>query len=363
MDDAEKIKNTLKNAKNIGFFLEDNPQPDILGAVLAMFFALKNIGKKAFLVNPTPLPLLNSLIQKMTKEKLLLSFSGEVSEIFYEKNGQGARVYLTPKNNPILPNSFSCQVSATKEDLMESEEMSFDLLITFGISEYDAVENSLADRLDQIYQCDILNLDNHLGNQNYGDINFIKDDYCLSLTIARLINELGDEFVSKKSADALIFGMLNTPKNSRNNHNLEIFRWLLKKQGRFDLLLNKNEPEKSAQIKILEQALLNLEPDVLKRANIGLSFIEEKIFTSAGARLKDLLFTVEMAKNFFHLPSFVLLWNLSGKVNGVFWSSDTALIKKFQNAFPGQYKETGGLFAVRNSDLEQAKEQILALLP
>jgi len=52
------------------------------------------------LANPTPLPILNDLIKKMTKEKLVLIFEDDASEIFYEKNSGQTKIYLTPKNNP-----------------------------------------------------------------------------------------------------------------------------------------------------------------------------------------------------------------------------------------------------------------------
>jgi len=359
----EKIKNILKNSKNIALFLEDNPPPDVIGASLAMFFALKKFNKNVLLANPTPLPVLNVLIKKMTKEKLVLIFEDDASEIFYEKNSGQTKIYLTPKNNPIRPNSFSCQVSKVKEDQLTNESAPFDLLISLGINKYEIIENKLTEQIDCLSQCDILNISNDANNQNYGDINFILPNRSLSEIIAQLIYKLGNEFMNKKTADALIYGLFNCEDGSPSNSILETFLWLLKNNGRFDLLINENEPQKESQLKILEHALLNLDQELFEKTKIGLSSVEEKFFLATSNHPKDLLYTIEKAKNFFLFPAFILLWNSSKETNGVFWSNDASLVSIIQNNFPGQYKDTGGLFVIRNSDINQAKEKIKALLP
>jgi len=89
----------------------------------------------------------------------------------------------------------------------------------------------------------------------------------------------------------------------------------------------------------------------------------KKFFVSYEQSPKRFIVYNRKAKNFFLFPAFILLWNSSKETNGVFWSNDTSLVSIIQNNFPGQYKDTGGLFVIRNSDINQAKEKIKALLP
>lgn len=363
MEEAEKIRSAVESAKNIALFVNNNPDSDVVGSVLAVFFALKNIGKKPFLVNPEPLKAVNLLVQKLTKEKLVLSFMGEASEISYEKNGEQTNIYLTPKNNEITDENFFCKTALTKEDLLINDDLPFDLLITLGANDYAKIEEAFTGNPDALYQCDIINIDNNLSNQNYGDINIVRDNPCLSQTVACLINDLGNGYINKKTADALIFGLARSPKNSRSKNNIKTFRWLLKNGGGFGLLLDDKKKEANPKIKILEQALKNIDREMFKNHGVYFSSLAKDDFANASANSKDLAFVADKAKRFFQLPSFVLLWEYDKNINGLFFSNDTLFINKIKNAFPGQYKETGGLFVAETPDLKKAKSMISAMLP
>jgi len=363
MEDVEKIKNTLQGAKNIGLFVADDPSNDTIGAFLALFFSLKNIGKKPFLINQTPLKKINFFLQKTTKEKIVFSFLGDPLEITYEKAPGRTNIYLTPKNNPVSLENFSCQKIQEKEDPLASENIDFDLLITIGVPNYSQIEKNFTGNPDALYQCDIINIDNNLANQNYGDINIIEDNFCLSQTIACLIYQLGPDFLNKKVGDSLVFGLANSPKNSRSKKNIITYSWLLKNKAEFGLATSSKNSELSEKIKLLGKTIENLDKNALQEHSFYFSFLNEKDFSKAN--VKDLIFVVDKIKNFFHLPSFVLIWENKEQKNikGLFFSNDYLLIDKFKKNFIGAFKETGGLFDLNTNDLNQAKKYILKLLP
>lgn len=363
MEKNDQIKNLLQGAKHIGLFIENSSNNDTIGSVLAMFFALKNAGKKNFLTTPNSLESINSVLKKMTKEKIVLSYTGEVSKISYEKTGKQANIYLTPKDNNLSKDNYFCKIISSKEDLLTSEDTPFDLLITLGVNSYAKIEEAFENNLDALYQCDIINIDNNLSNQNYGDINIIKDDYCLSQVIASLINELGRDYLNKKVADALIFGLINSPKIIRNKNNLEIFLWLLRARGDFSLILDQDKKELIPKIKILEKTLKNIDQDLFKKHKVYFSSLALNDFIETSAIFKDLTFVVEKMKNFFQAKSFVLLWEDKKNIQGLFFSDDSLFIDKITTHFSGQYKETGGIFTIQADNLGLAKNIITGLLP
>jgi nanoRNase/pAp phosphatase (c-di-AMP/oligoRNAs hydrolase) len=363
MEEADKIKSAVEAAKNIALFVGAEPNADAIGAALAVFFALKNIGKRPFFVNAEPLKEINALIQKFNKEKLVLTFQGDASEISYEKTGNQTLIYLTPKAGAVPAESFSCKTAASQEDLAEANETAFDLLITLGIDEYSKIEDAFASNLDALYQCDIINIDNNLGNQNYGDINVVSDNPCLSQTIACLFFELGSSYMNKKSGDALIYGLINSPKNSRSSKNFKTFRWLLKNNAGFDLLSNKGNPNSHSKIKLLEKVLNNIDAAVRKNFGVVFSALSAEELLKIKANPKDFIFVVEKVKNFFSIPSFVLLWEDSNKFNCLFYTNSTSILKNLKSTFPGEYKETGGLFIASAPALKDAKTKIIEQLP
>lgn len=363
MEDTEKIKNTLQNAKNIGLFVADNPDNDTIGAFLALFFSLKNIGKKPFLINQEPLKKINFFLQKSTKEKIVFSFLGDPLEITYEKAPGQTNIYLTPRNNPVSLENFSFRKIQTKEDPLTIENINFDLLITIGVPNYSQIEKNFTGNPDALYQCDIINIDNNLANQNYGDINIVEDNFCLSQTMACLIYRLGQDFLNKKVGDSLIFGLANSPKNSRSKKNIITYAWLLKNKAEFGLAMDNKNSELSYKIKLLGKTIENLDKTALQEHSFYFSFLDKNNFSKASA--KDLIFITEKMKNFFHLPSFLLVWEGQKQENikGLFFSNDYLLIDKFKKTFTGSFKETGGLFDLKTNDLNQAKKTILSLLP
>ncbi|MFA5368596.1 MAG: hypothetical protein WC303_01145 [Candidatus Paceibacterota bacterium] len=360
MEITEKIKTALKNANNIGLFTGDNPDKDAIGSTLAIFFALKDIGKNVFLVNPASIQKINNVLPKTNQNRVMFSFLGEASEIFYEKLANRTNVYLTPSSGLIEPNSFFCETTTEKRDAIQNETKSFDLLLTLGIHDYKIIEKNFAENPDALFECNIINIDNNIGNQNYGDINFIEDYPCLSQTVACFISRLDKIYQSKKSLSFLLFGLYNSPQNNRTKKNFITFKWLIDNNGNFDFI-NVDEKKPNPELKIMEETIRNLDKSFLKQFDIGVSFLKEDIFNLTGATSQDLTFTFEKMKNFFHLSSFVLLWKDSkNSVKGIFYSNTKELAELIKSQYKGSFKENRGIIILNEPDLLKAKADIVS---
>ncbi len=363
MDGLEQAKIGIDSANNIGILTKNNANDDAIATTLALFFALKNIGKKVFFpIEQLPEKML-LLLKNKEQKKFHISFKEEVSEVYYEKRDNGIDLYVTPKNGDTDSEKFSCNTVSGLDYLTSGSSSDFDLLITVGIQDFSEVEELCEKNLDQLYACTIINIDNNLSNQNYGEINRIEDKESLSQNASCLIKYLGGEFLNKEAASFLLFGLTSSPENTTNKKNLPTVRWLFKHGGDLSILSKAEEKDHPPQMKILEAVLKNL--TFLEDDNIYVSTISEDNMKESGAISRDLAFVVEKVKSFFKIPSFLLLWESHSSpimVKGIFYSERKSLVERITNNYKGIFKGAGALFLTDESSIEAAKEKVLSNL-
>ncbi|NCB09815.1 MAG: hypothetical protein EOM73_16855, partial [Bacteroidia bacterium] len=268
MEEILKAKNSIENANNIGILTKINASDDAIGATLALFFALKNNGKKVFFPCSVP-EKITGLLDNKGKKRLRITFKDDVSEVYYEKRGDGIDIYLTPKNGKADESRFSYKIiSGTGSPLEESP--TYDLLLTVGIEEFGEVESLCADNLDQLYSCTVINTDTDLNNQNYGEINLIDDAQAISQKVSCLIKEFGTEYMNKNVADFLLYGLTASNKNVKNRKNIPTIRWLFRHGGSLNVIESSDSP----QMKLLELALKNI--NYIEDKNVYVSSLSEK---------------------------------------------------------------------------------------
>jgi hypothetical protein len=289
------------------------------------------------------------LTNKKNGKQFQITFSEEISEVYYEKKDKGLILYLTPKDKNINDDNFSCKI-ISNEDFFSSN---YNLLFTIGIDDFKEVEK-LCDA-DQLFNCTIINIDDNLNNQNYGEINIIKDNQPFSQTIACLLKEI-DEYTNKEVNSFLLYGLSFSNKKTDNEKKISTMRWLLKNGG--DLSLLPGEPQKN---KLLEIILNNLSCT----NNTYISTVLESDFEKSKTTSKDLSFVAEKLKNFLNIPSFFILWESKTSplsVKGLFYTNKKYIVNKMNNKFRGVYKEKGGIFLTDEERVNIAKEKILSYL-
>jgi nanoRNase/pAp phosphatase (c-di-AMP/oligoRNAs hydrolase) len=356
MDDLSRLKNSIDSARNIGILTKINANDDATGTTLALFFALKNINKNVFFAGEQMPEKITELLQGKEQKKFHISFKEDVSEVYYEKKDNGIDLYLTPKNSNVNEENFSCKMVSRIETL--SNGSNYDLLITIGIQEFQEVESLCINNLDQLYGCDVINIDTNLGNQNYGEINLIEDGQSLSQYLSCTLNSLGKEYINKEVASFLLYGLISSNKNTSNKKNMPTIKWLFKHGGDLNLL-SKNIP----QIKLLELTLKNM--SFIEDTNIYVSSLSEENMINNKATSKDLVFVVEKIKMFFRIPSFMLLWESRTSplsVKGVIYSDRKIIVQKIIGNFKGISKGSGAMFATELPSIIIAKEKILSCI-
>jgi len=356
MDELLRLKTSIEAAQNIGILTKINANDDAIGTTLALFFALKNANKKVGFAGQEIPEKISELLRGKEQKKFHISFKDDVSEVYYEKKENGIDLYLTPKNNNVSGETFSCKIISSIDSL--DVNSNYDILITIGIDNFEDVETACSDDLDQLYNCDIINIDTNLGNQNYGEINIIEDSQSLSQQMSCIIKYLGKNYLNKEVSSFLLYSLMSSNKNVLNKKNIPTIKWLLNQNG--DLNFLASEPQKT---RLLEIVLKNIQFN--EESGTYISTLFEKNLLDNSASSKDLAYVVEKIKLFFKIPSFLLLWESRTSplsVKGIVYSDKKPLIQKIMQNYKGITKGNGAIFATELSSIIEAKEKVLSCL-
>jgi len=254
MDDFSKAKDIIDNSKNVVIVSnkEDFGQ-DALGAATGTFFALKN--KKSVFAprDKNPEELVGFLKETAERKKFVVSFSNEVSEVFYEKRGNGLDLYLVPKNiNDVDLKNFSCKIVSDKEQDPLSSPPVFDTVIAFNINSFQELENYFEEDIGSIYQCAVINISNKPGNENYGEVNLIDEKSSLSEKVVLLL-ETAQAEINEKAASFLLWGIASSLKSFKTPQALGIIKKLVQEGGHF--YSNRPGEESRRKIALFEKPL------------------------------------------------------------------------------------------------------------
>jgi nanoRNase/pAp phosphatase (c-di-AMP/oligoRNAs hydrolase) len=357
MVDFERIKSTIENAKNIIIVINKKADKDTISAGLSVFFALKN--KNVFIPKEkNPTELFNFLSEDASK-KIIISLKNEISEISYEKNNGGIDLFLIPKNiEEVNPENFSCKLISEEKSFLSSPPI-FDLIIVFGIQSFNYLESCFKENIDSIYNCTIINIDNNPQNEQYGEINLVKENSSISENTSTLLKNV-QEKISNKSAGFLLMGILSNLKEKKTNQTIPIIKWLISEGG--NLYFKNNKSELKRKLILLENTIKNL--SYLEKENLYISSLSENDFKNSNTSSADLSFIIDKMKNYFSIPSFMLLWEGRSSlpsIKVVFYSSKENIVNKIKNSYQGSYKGQGGIFITKKKDLPSAKKELISI--
>ncbi|PIV12906.1 MAG: hypothetical protein COS47_00055 [Candidatus Nealsonbacteria bacterium CG03_land_8_20_14_0_80_36_12] len=309
MDSFLEAKNLIGKSQNISIFLSKLSEKS-LGAVLSLFYTLKKIGKNVnfYLEEPEKkFQFLNNQIFNNCTISINTS-EKEIAEIGYEKNKDSLKFHLFFKEGGVEEKDIS--LGRSKNSIKKLFQP--DLLITLGIQK----KENLADFSKEpgfFNRIPVLNIDNQISNENFGRVNLIDYNFSLSEFVAKIIKKLGGQYT-------------------------------LSQIKLFNLFFDKLEYSREKDLHII--------------------LLSKEIFKETEARLKDLALLIKILMSAASLPNFlVLVENPSqNSVLGIFYSKKQDLNKKILANFQGKSKGNGSLFWLKESNLNQSKEEILKLL-
>jgi phosphoesterase RecJ-like protein len=229
----KKIWNKIKQSDNIVLISHINPDGDALGSSLGMYSILKNMKKNVKIVNTTPLPL-----------------------------------YLD-----FLPNY---------EKVTMQMPQKCDLVVSFDCGSFDRLGIEKPD-------CFLINIDHHISNTNYGDLNLVENIASTSQVVFNILEHNGVE-IDENSAICFYTALVTDTGNFQyESVTSEVFRVAseLVKCGAKPEFVSKMlyERDRLSRLRFLAKALETLE--LYAQGRVGIVRVSKEMMVQTGATKDD----------------------------------------------------------------------------
>lgn len=199
-DQISAAVSAIQGAQRILVVPHANVDPDGLGSALAMFSVLSQLKKDVTVICPDTKPQNLEFLPKY--EKLQQSIEGaenfvitvnldggvEVDKLRYTVEDNKVNIIVMPKNGKIHKQNVA----------FDSTGPAFDLIIVVDTADLPLMGDFYTDNVDLFSSVPVLNIDHHISNTNYGQVQLI------DTTAASATEVLYDLFMHEQSFKSLI---------------------------------------------------------------------------------------------------------------------------------------------------------------
>jgi len=176
LNPKQQIIELIKSSQKILLLTHNNPDGDALGSILALYLALKKIGKEPTAVCPDVMPKILHFLPNISEIKnellankdFIISLSTadvKVDKIGYKNltDENKLNIIITPKSGIFTPENVTFNKGGYK----------FDLIILLDCSDFDRLGSLYDKNSDLFYENPVVNIDHHAGNDHFGKINWV----------------------------------------------------------------------------------------------------------------------------------------------------------------------------------------------
>ena len=369
----QQIFKLINKSKNILVATPENINGDALGSALALRGALEKINKNAKLLIPEELPprfqflpKTNSLSHNHFQEReFVLSIQdpeNQINNLYYEK-GDGL-LYLY----------FKSKKKIKEKDFRLINSYPFDLIFTINSQSYENLGKAFQHNPELFFETPVVNIDNSLTNDNFGEINLVDVTYSsVSEIIMELIDFLDRNLLDENIATWILAGLIDATENFRspkttprtfNNAAL-----LINRGGDQQRIIRYFYKTKSLEfLRLWGRILRKLSWDQDKKLAWGI--VREKDFQKTNTSPNYLPQIFEEIKTAFpEMTSALLTWpdlvaekSTPSITRGIIYSLKPELLNNLAPLLKGTLKNGNLFFEIRNEDLETATQKILNLI-
>jgi len=289
-----QIENLIKEKHRILLFTHSKIDGDALGSILSMYLFLKRMGKDVTAICQDPVPEVFKFLP--TTDVLNNDFNGardfivtlnksrkDLHNLKYSIEDNKVNIIITPKNGALSEKDFQ----------LHQGEVKYDLIITLDTPSLAQLGSIYENNTDIFVSMPIVNIDHHVSNKRFGQINYI--DVKAASTTEILFNyfqfiKKDQQIIDKDIATLLLAGIITDTGSFQNANttpkSLEIAADL------FDLGANQQaiikniyKTKKLSTLKLWGRVLSNLKHDPVHR--IVWSPISQQDFKDTSATDKD----------------------------------------------------------------------------
>lgn len=220
-NEKQQFFDILGKAQRILVAIPSRPDGDTLGASLGLAAFLKKMNKEAEMVCETNdfgrfsfLPGIENIKHELGFAKnFVVSVDTEktpLDEISYHKTGNVLKIYLKPK-----PGSEYQAEQVT----FSAEAPSFDLIITLDVSSLEHLGDLYYKNAQMFFDTPKVNIDNHVKNENFGQINIVDVTSASSSEILlQLLKEYEEALIDENIATDLLAGIISETNSFQHPH-------------------------------------------------------------------------------------------------------------------------------------------------
>jgi len=361
VEDFKKLKKVIEKAQDITLLPSPDFRKDSFPATLALFYSLKKLGKNVNLAAENYPQKYGFLVKKekfhVPEANFLISIKEigiKLSQLFYEKTENGLKLYLKTNGGELKKENVALQPLGSGE-----------LLITLGIESFQRVKEVLKEKPNSM-----INIDNQLENENYGDINLIElRTPSLSEIVFDVLSSIDEKLFGKETSNCLLCGIIQGTSNFQDpkldSRAFQKASFLIEKGANLrEITSSLYGIEKGSSLRIFGRVLSKL--NLSEEQNLGWVLLEKEDFVATASSSVNLRFALsKLSSGLFPFQNFLCLWqgeNSPAITRGVFHSQNKKMTEKIRDHFGGLQKGDGVLFQTEEIDPQKVKDKVLEIL-
>lgn len=221
LNELEQIRQTINQARHVLITFRKDASVDAISGALALALVLQKINKLVDVTcdgfnlpsNLTFLPGTDRITSRLANlQKLVISLRNSrdnVDQFSYDLENGDLKIYLSPKSG-----------SFQKSDVWtEQSDYKYDLIITVDTPDLDSLGDVYRQATEFFYHTTIINLDHHIENEHYGQINLTNPNAAATCeAIYQLLRELNASLISREVATCLLTGIISKTRSFRTDN-------------------------------------------------------------------------------------------------------------------------------------------------
>lgn len=364
LNSQEQIKDQISKNETILICVGKNPEGDALGSALALYAALKKMGKKVDLVSPSAvlekysfMPGADFISHKLEGSRDYI-FSLDIDkdklqQLRYEVEDDKLKIFITAKNGEINKDRIS----------LESARFNYDLIIILGTSDLESLGQIYDENSELFYDVPTINIDNNPSNEYFGKINLV--DVATSSTaeiVFNLISDLDEKLIDEKTATDLLTGVIAATDSFQNKNTtpkafMAAASLIAKGANKQDIIRYLYKTKSVSMLKLMGKAMAGLKYN--SQYKLAWSVIDDETFIKANSSASINLAIKELAQSSPEFDLFFLLYNMDGALKGIVDFGGKQDASELMELLDGRMEEGQIIFTPQETDLVAAEKEIL----
>ncbi len=294
LNEIEQLNHLLENSRHILLVINANQTIDSICGAMAWKKFLEKKHKQVDVVAdnfvvPKILRFLKNLediqpqISHVQKFILKVDVSNvKIDTLSYDIKDNWLSIYLTPKQGIITKNELRTAQSGLK----------YDLVISLSAQDLESLGSVFLNNSDLFYKVPVINIDNHPGNEHFGQINFVElTATSISEIIYKTIAQISEPDIDTEIATFLLTGMISQTQSFKTANVSPATLGIASKlitlgADREKIVKNLYRTKSIASLRIWGTALTHMENDL--KLGLVWTTITREDFARAGATEDEL---------------------------------------------------------------------------